>query len=245
MKFDRQMARMQRGENGHGRATVSVILPVLNEEGSINEIISHLLELRSFGNSEIIVVDGDLKGGTISSISEGGIITAIAGAGRSRQMNHGASLASGEILLFLHADTFLPPDALSRIRTAMDGPFVAGAFSLGIRSERSLFRITEKYVALRTHLTRIPFGDQAIFIRKSYFDEIGGFSDTPLMEDIDIMKRIRRRGHDIAIIPDKVMTSARRWEREGILRCTLRNWALQLSYALGVKAERLARWYKP
>jgi rSAM/selenodomain-associated transferase 2 len=171
--------------------------------------------------------------------------TALSEKSRARQMNCGAALASGEILLFLHADTLLPRDGLARTKAAMaDGRYAAGAFDLGIRTERRIFRITEKYVALRTRLTRVPFGDQAIFVRKNYFDSIGGYKDIPLMEDVELMRRIRKRGDKIFIIPEQVMTSARRWEKEGVLYCTLRNWALQLSYALGVSPERLARWYK-
>ncbi len=227
-----------------GISSISVIVPVLNEAGGINDLISHLASLRSPLSREIIVVDGDPQAGTIGSITQGGVITALAGPGRARQMNHGAALASGDILLFLHADTLLPEDALAGIPEALDDRrFVAGAFDLGIRSTRRIFRLTERYAALRTRLTRIPFGDQAIFIRKNYFDEIGGYSDIPLMEDVEIMRRIRRRGGEITIIPRKVMTSARRWEREGVLYCTLRNWMLQLFYALGVKPERLAKWY--
>jgi rSAM/selenodomain-associated transferase 2 len=160
-------------------------------------------------------------------------------------MNCGAVLASGEVLLFLHADTLLPDDSLARVKAAMaDDRYVAGAFDLGIHTERRIFRVTEKYVALRTRLTRVPFGDQAIFVRKDYFNSIGGYKDIPLMEDVELMRRIRKRGDKICIIPEKVMTSARRWEREGILYCTLRNWALQLSYALGVPPERLVKYYK-
>lgn len=226
-------------------SVISIILPVLNEAGSINDAISSLRGLRPDAAIEIIVVDGDPRGGTIGTIRDKGTITAIGEKGRARQMNCGASLASGDILLFLHADTLLPVDALAHVKAAMDDDrSVAGAFDLGIDSERRVFRITEKYVALRTRVTRVPFGDQAIFIRKDYFNKIGGYSDIPLMEDVELMRRIRKRGDKIIIIPEKVMTSARRWEQEGVLRCTLRNWALQLSYALGVRPERLIKWYK-
>lgn len=194
---------------------------------------------------EIIVVDGDPGGSTINSVRNNGVILQTSAKGRARQMNHGAKLASGEIFIFLHADTFLPDDALLRVRSAMnDTRYVAGAFDLGINSDRSVFRITEWYAALRTRLTRIPFGDQAIFIRSPYFAEIGGYSDIPLMEDIDLMKRIRKHGQKIFIIADKVMTSPRRWEQEGIFYCTLRNWALQICFALGLPSQRLTKWYK-
>jgi rSAM/selenodomain-associated transferase 2 len=223
---------------------ISIILPVLNERGGINEAITLLRKLRPAPH-EIIIVDGDPEGGTIAALQDTGVIAAVSGTGRSRQMNYGASLASGSILLFLHADTLLPPDALAQVDAAMkEERYVAGAFDLGINTNRRIFRITEKYVALRTRATRAPFGDQAIFIRRDYFDGIGGFSAIPLMEDVELMKRIRKRGDAIVIIPERVMTSARRWEEEGVLYGTIRNLALQLSFALGVPPERLVKWYK-
>ena len=234
------------GQNAAGGSPViSIILPVLNEAGRINEILSHLRALPHDGGVEFIVVDGDPGGGTLKVVQDDGVLGTISQKGRALQMNHGAGLASGDILLFLHADTLLPRNALARVKTAMEGPrFVAGAFDLGLDTARSIFRITEKYVALRTRLTRIPFGDQAIFIRRAYFEKIGGYKDVPLMEDVELMGRIKKRGDRICIIPEKVMTSVRRWEQEGILYCTIRNWAIQLLYALGVPPERLVKWYK-
>ncbi|HEY6010022.1 MAG TPA: glycosyl transferase family 2, partial [Nitrospirota bacterium] len=102
----------------------------------------------------------------------------------------------------------------------------------------------ERYVHLRTRLTQVPFGDQAIFMRRPYFDQLGGYRDIPIMEDVEIMKGIRKRGDAVVIIPEKVMTSARRYEQEGIILCTLRNWMLQILYALGVPPERLAGLYR-
>ena len=227
------------------RAEISIILPVLNEASAINATITHLRARAADEPVEIIVVDGDPAGSTVSQLRDPGVMTAVSPPGRAIQMNRGAGLASGEVLLFLHADTLLPPDALVLVKAALqDRRIGAGAFELGIDSPRPVFRLTERYVSCRTRLTRVPFGDQAIFIRRSYFESLGGFREIPIMEDVDLMKRIRRRGDRISILPAKVRTSARRWEREGILPCTFRNWTLQLAFALGVKPERLARWYK-
>ncbi len=224
---------------------VSIILPVFNEAGRINEVIDHVRTRDCVNTPQIIVVDGDPAGGTINAIRAEGIVKMISAKGRARQMNSGAQCASGDILLFLHADTLLPNHALVAIAAAMrDNRFVAGAFDLGINSDRPIFRVTEKYVFLRTRLTRVPFGDQAIFIRRAYFENIGGYQDIPLMEDVEIMGRIRKRGDRICIIPARILTSPRRWEKEGILSCTFRNWTIQMLYALGVPPEQLQKWYR-
>lgn len=224
---------------------VSLIIPVLNEAENISGTIQHIRELDAGGAAEIIVVDGDPEGSTISAIRDKGVRTVVSAKGRARQMNCGAALATGDVLLFLHADTFLPSNAFALVLAAMnDTGFVGGAFDLGFTTRRRIFRITEAYVFLRTRLTRIPFGDQAIFIRRDFFEEIGGYRELPIMEDVDLMKRIRKRGDRIRIIPEKVRTSPRRYEQEGIIYTTIRNGMLQLQYALGVSPERLVRWYK-
>jgi rSAM/selenodomain-associated transferase 2 len=226
-------------------ASVSIIIPVLNEAANISGIIGHLRTVNFRHDAEIIVVDGDPQGSTVQAIEDKDVRTMISSPGRARQMNLGASAASGDMLLFLHADTRLPENALASLTAAIrDGNFVAGAFDLGFDTERTIFRITERYVFYRTRLTRVPFGDQAIFVKREYFSRIGGFHDIPIMEDVELMKRIKKRGDRIIIIPNKVMTSPRRYEREGIVYCTFRNWILQLLYALGASPERLVKWYR-
>ena len=224
---------------------ISIIIPVLNEAARINETIANLRRSDAAVKAETIVVDGDPSGGTVHAVEDGSVRRIISDRGRAIQMNRGAEAASGGILLFLHADTRLPGNALPLIRETMaDGRFVAGAFDLGFDTKRSIFRVTESYVFLRTRLTRVPFGDQAIFIRSDYFRHLGGYREVPIMEDVDLMKRIRRKGGRIRIIPEKVSTSPRRYEREGVLACTFRNWALQALFAVGVSPERLAKRYR-
>jgi len=226
------------------KPTISIIIPVLNEAKGIMGSIAHLREIAGDTAMEIIVVDGDPGGSTINAIIDTTVRKLTSDQGRARQMNCGAASASGEILLFLHADTLLPGNAFVLVLAALkDRRVVAGAFDLGIDSSRPVFRITETYVAVRTRLTRIPFGDQAIFIRRDHFEKINGYQDLPLMEDVELMKRIRKQGQRIAIIPEKVRTSPRRYEQEGVLSCTFRNLVLQLLYALGVPPERLVKWY--
>jgi rSAM/selenodomain-associated transferase 2 len=227
------------------KPALSIILPVLNEADRINVAVAHLRDQTSDEDLEVIVVDGDAAGSTIRTVVDEKVLKLTASPGRARQMNAGATRAKGDILLFVHADTRLPPNALASVREAVtEKPVVAGAFDLGFDSKRRIFRVTELYVALRTRLTRVPFGDQAIFIRRSYFEEIGGYKDIPLMEDVELMKRIRKRGDSVAIIPHKVRTSPRRYERDGVLYCTCRNMAMQVLYAWGVQPERLAKWYR-
>jgi rSAM/selenodomain-associated transferase 2 len=225
--------------------TLSIIIPVFHESDRINGIITQVFDLAERDVPQVIVVDGDPHGSTIKSIEDEQVTKIVSDKGRARQMNSGALLASGDVLLFLHADTLLPKNALAMITAAMSvDRCVAGAFDLGIDTNRRIFRITERYVFLRTRLTRIPFGDQAIFIRRRYFENIGGYHDIPLMEDIEIMRRIKKRGDRICIIPSKVLTSPRRWEREGILFGTFRNWTLQTLYTLGVPLEQLQKYYQ-
>jgi rSAM/selenodomain-associated transferase 2 len=224
--------------------TISVILPVWNEASVINHTIANILSLGHSKDMEIIVVDGSAEGETIRAVQNQEVKKVVSKKGRSRQMNTGASLACGGILLFLHADTFLPKNALQAISSAMQGrEFVGGAFDLGIDSPRRIFRLIETAASLRSRITRMPYGDQGIFIRKDYFHAIGGFKEIPLMEDVDLMRRIKKAGDKICILPLRVKTSPRRWEKEGVGRCTLRNWVLITLYCLGFSPEKLAKHY--
>ena len=223
----------------------SIIIPVLKEETIINGVIDHLQNLERNEETEIIVVDGDTEAGTLRAILSGDVRKVKSPRGRARQMNEGAGVARGDILLFLHADTELSPDALKLIATAMqDERYVAGAFDLGIKSESLIFRIIEYVASLRSRITDIPFGDQAIFIRKDYFEKIGGYKDIPIMEDMEIMGRIKRLGDRITIIKQRVKTSPRRWEKESVIGCTLRNWLLQMLYVLHVSPDKLSKLYR-
>ncbi|OPY64351.1 MAG: N-glycosyltransferase [Syntrophorhabdus sp. PtaU1.Bin050] len=224
--------------------TLSVIIPVLCEEALINDAISRLKGMASDDAVEIIVVDGSAERETLRVVSDSNVKGIASKKGRARQMNAGAEAALGDVLLFLHADTELPPDGLQRIsRTMHDDRFVGGAFDLAIDEQGPLFRIIERTASLRSRLTRVPYGDQAIFVKRDYFVAIGGYEELPLMEDVDLMRRIRRRGDKIFIIPEKVKTSGRRWKKEGAVRCTLRNRAIMLLYMLGTSPEKLAKWY--
>jgi len=223
---------------------ISVIIPVFNESQIINATVDYLYNLDFDGDFEIIVADGSPGGQTINAINHPKVKKIIAKKGRGSQMNQGAAVAVGDVLLFLHADTLLSHDALDQIVAAtQQQDVVGGAFDLGIQSEKKIFRIIERTASIRSRLTRIPYGDQAIFIKKRFFDHIGGYEDIPIMEDVDLMRRVKAAGKKIKFIPSKVQTTARRWEKEGILYCTLRNYTLITLYYLGVSPENLKKFY--
>ncbi len=225
---------------------LSVIIPVLHEGGTINRCIQHLNRLHGSERCEIIVVDGSEQRTTARAIQSESIVTLISlPPCRARQMNAGAAAARGDILMFLHADTCLPPDAVSLVTGALEQPrYVGGAFDLAIRSKSPVLGIIARAASLRSRLSRMPYGDQALFIRREYYEKIGRFSDIPLMEDVELMRRIKRRGDSICIIRERVTTSPRRWEREGIVRCTLRNRLLVTLYCLGCSPHTLVKYYR-
>ena len=223
----------------------SVVVPVLNEQEHINAVIDHLRSQDTGGNCEIIVVDGDPQGSTIKLIQDKLVVTAVSDKGRACQMNAGAALTRGEILLFLHADTRLPDGAFGKIWEVLQNTeYVGGAFDLGIDSDRFGLKLIALRARLRCHRTRIPYGDQAIFLRKKYFDEIGRYKEIAFMEDVELMGRIKKRGDRIFIFRDRVKTSPRRWEKEGIIYTTVRNKIVANLYKLGVSPERLAKYYR-
>jgi rSAM/selenodomain-associated transferase 2 len=223
----------------------SIIIPVLNEQEQINSLLAHLRSQDFKYPYETIIVDGDPQGGTMKAIQDKEVISIVSEKGRGHQMNVGASLAQGDILIFLHADTRLPPDALKKIAQVLENEkYVGGAFDFGIDSDRLVLKYIAARARFRSRLNRIPYGDQAIFVRRSYFDKIGRFKEIPVMEDIDLMRRIKKRGDKILILHDRVKTSARRWEKEGVFYATLRNQVLVALYYLGISTDKLAKYYR-
>ena len=223
---------------------ISVIIPVYNESKRINEILESVKSASCGVKYEIIVADGDPSGSTIKLIVEHGIIKIKAPKGRALQMNSAAARASGDILLFLHADTILPDNAFSKIIEALsDKRFIGGAFDLGIRNRKLIFRIIGVTASLKHRITRVPYGDQAIFMLKSYFNDLGGYPEIPLMEDVELMKRVKRNGGRIIILPEATATSSRKWETDGVIYTIIRNWIIQALYMFGVPAERFVKYY--
>lgn len=235
--------------NNNLELALSIIIPVLYEAERIQNCLANVAYLAGDLNLEVIVVDGDPQSSTLNHLPSlyPHVLKGIqALKGRGTQMNAGVKIAQGQVLLFLHADTDLPDQAFQDIiRICTQAPCVGGAFDLAIASPRWSLRLIGKAASWRSRLTRIPYGDQAIFIRKDVFEQVQGYPDIPLMEDVALMQRLKQQGHPIQILSNTVKVSARRWEKEGILCCTFRNWSLILLYFLGVAPETLARWYRP
>ena len=223
----------------------SIIVPAFHEGENINALIESLNRLDSDHQSEIVIVDGAEEKDTLRAIDRNPVMKISSEKGRAKQMNAGASIARGEILIFLHADTDLPIHALEKIHLLLERKeVVGGAFDLGIKSDRPIFKVIGKLSSWRSRLSRIPLGDQAIFIRREYFNRIGGYKEIPLMEDVELMRRIKRSGNKIWIFDERVMTSPRRWKKEGVICCTLRNWTLRALYFFGVSPHKLAIFYR-
>jgi len=229
---------------------ISVVIPVYREEG-ITALLEDLLQRADMidasgaGTAEVIVVDGAPEADTLARIKHLPVSHLSSPPGRGVQMNHGAAAACGDILLFLHADTILPANAFTLIRqTLCDTTLCGGAFSLGYEPRTAGLSFVATAANLRSRHTRVPYGDQAIFVRRSVFMELRGFSPLPIMEDLEFMTRLRRLGRKIRILAIPVRTSARRQLREGILRCTLRNLCLRLLYHCGIPARILSGLYR-
>lgn len=233
------------GANGADPAVVSVVVPVLAGQGMAGRLVEHLQAVSGGVPFELIIADGDPQQPLPQPdcLCGAAVLHMHAPIGRARQMNAAAACARGRVLLFLHADTRLPHNAFAHMLDALSR-VQAGAFSLGIDGGGLFFRLTERVADARNRLTRTPYGDQAQFFCTAYFRQLGGYADIPLMEDVDIMRRIRRRGDPIEIVKSRVATSARRWHKEGLLYCSARNVCLRALYALGVSPHSLSRWYR-
>jgi rSAM/selenodomain-associated transferase 2 len=221
---------------------VSIIIPALNEAANIAVAVRRAWET---GPLEVIVVDGGSDDGTAELAREAGAGVLETPPGRARQQNAGARQAAGEVLLFMHADTWLAPAGLPQIVGALaDSRVLCGAFRQRIEAEGRLFRWLERGNAWRARRRGLPYGDQGIFIRRAAFAEAGGFPEVRLMEDVMLMKRLRRRTRPV-LLPGPLYVSARRWRRHGVLRQTARNWLLLSAARLGVSPDRLAAFYAP
>ncbi|MBE0620698.1 MAG: TIGR04283 family arsenosugar biosynthesis glycosyltransferase [Burkholderiales bacterium] len=221
---------------------LSIIIPTLNEAACIAATLESLREFRRRGH-EIIVADGGSSDATASLVQDLADRVVCSPAGRAVQMNAGARAATGDVFLFLHADSRLPEDADRLVLQGLAGGGPAwGRFDVRIDGPQPLLRLVESMMNLRSRLTRICTGDQGIFVRREAFEAIGGFPRQELMEDIAISVRLRRLSAPLCL-RRRCLTSARRWESQGVLRTIMLMWWLRLQYAFGVAPARLARTY--
>lgn len=222
----------------NARPRVSVIVPALNEA----ERIGATIERAQTDDAEVIVVDGGSGDATRPIAEAHGTMVVASERGRARQMNLGSAKAGGEVLLFLHADTLLPGDYLAHVRAAMAGGAVAGAFRFATDDGSRSMRTMAWWANWRARWLGLPYGDQALFVRRDIFRAMGGYRDLPIMEDYDLVRRLRRRGK-IRLVPGVVVTSARRWAALGAWRTFFRNQAIVAAWHLGVSPKRLAAYY--
>jgi len=223
-------------------ARLSVIMPVLDEGEGIGATLDALANLRSLG-TEVIVVDGGSRDATIQRARLRADRVISAPRGRAPQMNAGAAKAAGDVLLFLHADTRLPADADHVVLNGLERSGRAwGRFDVSIDGRAPLLAVVGRLMNLRSRLTGIATGDQAIFVRREAFQTAGGFPELPLMEDIALCKRLKRVSRPLCLA-ERVVTSGRRWEKHGVLRTMVLMWRLRLAYLLGADPKELARQY--
>jgi rSAM/selenodomain-associated transferase 2 len=218
--------------------SLSIIVPMLNEEAGIGATLSGLREL----GAEIIAVDGGSSDKSVEIAQAHADQVVHAARGRARQMNAGAAVAQGEVLLFLHADTRLPPAVDRLIFEAIAGGADWGRFDVRISGDSIWFPVIAAFMNQRSRLTGIATGDQAIFVKRSAFEQVGGFPDLPLMEDIVISQRLKQLSHP-ASLHAKVTTAGRRWEKHGVLRTILTMWWLRLRFFFGADPKQLAIEY--
>ena len=220
---------------------VSVIVPVVNEE---RHVASAVVSAWAGGVDEVIVVDGGSHDRTCQRAMEAGAQVLVSPPGRAVQQNHGAGEATGDVVLFLHADCLLPADAAAKAEQALgDSRVVGGAFRQRIDADGWLYRLLEHGNAWRARWRQVPYGDQGLFVRRECFEAVGGFPVVPLMDDVMLSRALRRLGR-LEFLEGPLVVNARRWKKQGVVRQTLRNWFLLAAWRCGVSLERLAGFYR-
>ena len=221
--------------------SISIIIPALNEAEGIAKFLPELLSMPVM---EVILVDGGSSDNTAEDAKALGAKVLHSAPGKAAQMNTGAQAAQGDILLFLHADTRLAPGFTAQVQQTLSQPGVAaGAFRLAIAGKGFGLRLIEWLANFRSRVLQMPYGDQGIFVRADLFAAVGGFPALPIMEDFELVKRLKRQGR-IRTVPLTAATSSRRWKNLGILRTTALNQAIIIGYLLGLDPQKLADWYR-
>lgn len=219
---------------------ISIVIPVYNEEAAIERTLRSL----PFGEGvEVIVVDGHSSDRTMDIVSRYPVKVLSSLCGRALQMNEGASAARGDIILFLHADCFIDAGGLKAIEKHISFNFVGGCFTHRIDSSKWIYRLIEASGNMRAEIFKIFYGDQAIFVKRDIFEQIGGFDSVSIFEDAMFSKKLRRMGKTIVLDLEAIVLP-RRWEKKGVARTTIINWFLTLGFMMGVPTDRLAKFYK-
>lgn len=222
---------------------ISVIIPALNEADSIQACLA---QFKDQDDLEVLVVDGGSTDCTPSLVEALGVGTCLTAAesGRASQMNFGAQHATGDVLLFLHADTFLPQDGFDLIRRALvSGDVLGGCFELGLAETSLGFRLIAYMSTLRSRYLGVTYGDQGIFVRRDVFDVVGGYPLLQLFEDSEFCNLVARRGKFL-MLPAQVCSATRRWRKWGVVRTVIWMWLLRVLFACGVSDKTLCRWYR-
>lgn len=219
---------------------LSVIIPALNEEARIGAAIDAAF---AAGAAEVIVADGGSRDGTAAIATARGATLVTGESVRARQLNRGAATAAQPVLLFVHADTLLPPGAGAAVVAALGSGAIFGGFRVRFLERTPGLRWTEFAINFRTRLTGAPWGDQAQFTSREAFFASGQYMDYPIMEDYELAVRMKRQGRTV-LLPLHVTTSGRRFLEKGLVRTTVLNWLIIICWRLGVSPERLARWYR-
>ena len=237
LKIWEQLQNIKNNDSGH----ISIIIPAFNEADNIAKTLT---SIGPGNNREVIVVDGGSHDSTVSLARSLGARVVNSSPPKARQMNRGASVATGDVLLFLHADTLLPENFDEHILESLNRPgTVAGAFELSVDSPIPALRLIESLANWRSRRLRLPYGDQAIFVQSKLFHQVGGFPHIPIMEDFELMRFLRKKG-EIVTLPVSVSTSPRRWEKFGILKTTLINQLVIMAYFTGIAPDVISRWYR-
>lgn len=221
---------------------VSVIIPTYNESTVLSETLTRMQQHHPF---EIIIGDGGSEDDTVTIARRHGVSVVPGMRGRAAQMNAAAGEAKGDLLLFLHADSYVdPPGYLKMIETMASRPYLGGAFSLQIDSPLPALKRISRWANWRSRYLNLVYGDQGIFVRREAFHKLQGFSSLPICEDLDFFRRLKKRGA-VVLLKEKVFTSPRRWLAEGVGFTTLRNIAIVSLFIIGFSPATLSRWYPP
>ena len=222
-------------------SVISIIIPTLNAASRLGVTLAAIVAVPGV---EVVLVDGGSTDETVDIAQSFGMRVLVAEPGRAHQMNVGAAAAGGDIFLFLHGDTVLPFGFADMVREALaDQDVVAGAFRLAFDPTDRALRLIACGANLRSRWLQMPYGDQAFFLRKELFTATGGFPEMPILEDLALVRRMKRHGR-IVIRPEAIITSPRRWRQRGAFVNTLRNQLILLGFFLGLSLERLAKWYR-